>query len=302
MPVYMSTQPIIYFNRYTQQFEQEKILGERGLRWVYGSALGKLSLHALIKRAFFSKLIGALKSTRRSARSLPEFVREYGINTDEMAQPLDSFSSFNDFFYRKLKPGARPVCADGLLAMPADARHSGWQDASQIERVFVKGQSFDLPALLGSAELAARYEHGALVLSRLCPVDYHRFHFPAAGVPEPPRRIPGALVSVSPYSLRQKLSRLWTNKRELTLLHSPDIGLVAILAVGATGVGAIHQTYTPGEYAEKGAEQGYFAFGGSTIICFFEPGRVRLAADLLEHTARGHELFARQGDVLGEIV
>lgn len=293
-----NTAPIQFYNRYTRQIEQEKILGERGLRWVYGSALGRLSLHLLIKRAFFSQLIGALKSTRRSARSLPAFVREYAINTEEMAQPLESFRSFNDFFIRKLKPGARPLAPEPQLALPADGRHSAWQDAAEIRRVFVKGQSFDLPALLGSAELAARYEHGAVLLSRLCPVDYHRFHFPVAGVPTAPRRIPGPLASVSPYCLRHKLSWLWTNKRELTLLQTEHIGQVAILAVGATGVGAMHYTFEPGRPVQKGEEMGYFSFGGSTIMCFFEPGRIRLAADLLEQTSLGRELYARQGDTL----
>ena len=295
----MSTEPIIFYNRYTGKLEQEKILGERSLRWVYGTPLGRMSLHLLIKRAFFSRILGALKSTRGSARSLPAFVREYGIDTEEMARPLESYTSFNDFFYRTLKPGARPLCGDGLVALPADGRHSGWQDAAEIRRVFVKGQSFDLPALLGSPELAERYAHGAVVLSRLCPVDYHRFHFPAAGTPEAAVRIPGPLASVSPYCLRRRLAWLWTNKRELTVLHTESVGDVLILAVGATGVGAIFQTYTPGEPVQKGAEQGYFAFGGSTIMCFFEPGRVRLAADLLEQTAAGRELYARQGDVLG---
>ena len=294
-----NTAPILYYNRYTGQIEQEKILGERSLRWVYGTPLGRLSLHLLLKRAFFSQLVGALKSTRRSARSLPEFVREYGIDTAEMARPLEDYTSFNDFFYRTLKPGARPLCAEGHIALPADGRHSGWQDASAMSGVFVKGQRIDLPALLGSAELAERYAHGAVVLSRLCPVDYHRFHFPAAGVPEAAKRIPGPLASVSPYCLRRQLAWLWTNKRELTTLHTDALGDVLILAVGATGVGAIHQTYTPGEAVAKGAEQGYFAFGGSTIICLFEPGRVQLAADLLEQTAQGRELYARQGDTLG---
>ena len=294
-----NTAPIIYYNRYTQQLEQEKILGERGLRWVYGSALGRLSLHLLLKRAFFSQLIGVLKSTRRSARSLPAFVQEYGINTEEMARPLESYESFNDFFVRKLKPGARPLCGGGQLALPADGRHSAWQDAAAISQVFVKGQSFDLPALLGSAELAERYAHGAVLLSRLCPVDYHRFHFPAAGVPTAPLRIPGPLASVSPYCLRRKLSWLWTNKRELTLLQTESVGQVAILAVGATGVGAMHYTFEPGRPVQKGEEMGFFSFGGSTVMCFFEPGRVQFAADLLEQTALGHELYARQGDVLG---
>ena len=298
----VSMEPIVFYNRYTQQLEQEKVMGERGLRWVYGSALGRLSLHVLIKRAFFSQLIGALKTTRRSARELPAFVREYGINTEEMAQPLESYASFNDFFVRKLKPGARPLCpGSNTLALPADGRHSAWQDAAEISRVFVKGQSFDLSALLGDACLAERYEHGALLLSRLCPVDYHRFHFPVGGTPTAPRRVAGPLASVSPYSLRGNLAWLWTNKREITLLHTEHVGTVVTIAVGATGVGAIHQTYTPNQPVQKGDEQGYFSFGGSTVICLFEPRRVQFADDLLEQTAQGYELYARQGDLLGSI-
>ncbi len=298
----MSTQGITFYNRYTQQLEQEKVLGEKSLRWVYGTSLGKVALHTLIKRAFFSKLLGAMKNSRSSAKSLPQFVREYNINLDEAEKPLEEYTCFNDFFYRKLKPGARPICADDCIALPADGRHSGWQDASQMQGVFVKGQQFDLPALLGSNELAEKYQHGTVVLSRLCPVDYHRFHFVADGTPDAAIRIPGPLASVSPYCLRHKLSWLWTNKRELTLLRTPHLGDIVHLAVGATGVGAIFQTYTPDSPVKKGDEQGYFAFGGSTIMTFFEPGRVQLADDILRNTEQCTETFAHVGDTLGRIV
>ena len=297
----MEDNGIIYINRYTGEKEREKVLGEASLRWVYGTGTGKLALHLLIKRAFFSRLLGAMKNTRGSARSLADFVQQYNINMDEAARPLSDYTSFNDFFYRKLKPGARPICEGATVALPADGRHSAWQDASQITGVFVKGQSFDIPALLGNKELAEKYATGAVILSRLCPVDYHRFHFPAAGVPDAPIRIPGPLASVSPYCLRHKLSWLWTNKRELTILHTDELGDVLCLAVGATGVGSIYQTYTPGQAVEKGAEHGYFAFGGSTVMTFFEPGRVKIAEDLLANTAAGYETFARQGDLLGSI-
>ncbi|MBQ3525709.1 MAG: phosphatidylserine decarboxylase [Akkermansia sp.] len=298
----MSTQGITFYNRYTQQLEQEKVLGEKSLRWVYGTSLGKVALHTLIKRAFFSKLLGAMKNSRSSAKSLPQFVREYNINLDEAEKPLEEYTCFNDFFYRKLKPGARPICADDCIALPADGRHSGWQDASQMQGVFVKGQQFDLPALLGSNELAEKYQHGTVVLSRLCPVDYHRFHFVADGTPDAAIRIPGPLASVSPYCLRHKLSWLWTNKRELTLLRTPHLGDIVHLAVGATGVGAIFQTYTPDSPVKKGDEQGYFAFGGSTIMTFFEPGRIQLADDILRNTEQCTETFAHVGDTLGMIV
>lgn len=297
----MDTPGIIYRNRYTGAEEREQVMGERALRWIYGTHTGALALHLLIKRAFVSRFMGYLKDRPASAAGLAAFVREYHINMEEAARPVGDYKSFNDWFTRKLKPGARPVCGGATVALPADGRHSAWADAAQIERVFVKGQRFDLPALLGSRELAERFAHGAVVLSRLCPVDYHRYHFAVSGTPGAATRIPGPLASVSPYCLRRRLSWLWTNKRELTIIRTPDCGEVLSLAVGATGVGAIYQTYTPGLPVAKGDEQGYFAFGGSTVITFFEPGRVQLAADLLTNTAEGFETYAHQGDVLGEI-
>lgn len=298
----MSSEGITFFNRYTGQMEQEKVLGEKALRWVYGTTLGQVSLHVLVKRAFFSRLLGAMKNSPRSAAELPGFVKEYNINLEEVERPLEEYKCFNDFFFRKLKPGARPICSEGSVALPADGRHSGWQNAAEMTGAFVKGQKFDLSGLLGSAELAKKYAQGTVVLSRLCPVDYHRFHFVAEGTPEAAIRIPGPLASVSPYCLRRKLSWLWTNKRELTVLHTPHLGDVLHLAVGATGVGAIFQTYEADKPVQKGQEQGYFAFGGSTIMTFFEPGRVRLAEDILCHTADCVETYARQGDTLGTIL
>lgn len=290
---------ISYINRYTGALEQEKVLGESAIRWVYGTSLGRLSLHLLIKRAIFSRLLGWMKNRPSSVEDIAPFVEEYGIAMSDSVKQLGEFTSFNDFFYRKLKAGARPLCGEGQIALPADARHSAWANAAQMEGVFVKGQGFNLPALLGSAELAERYAEGSVLLSRLCPVDYHRFHFPMAGVPEAAKLMPGPLASVSPYCLAQNLAWLWTNKRELTILHTEELGDVLLLAVGATGVGSIFQTYEAGQAVAKGDEQGYFAFGGSTVMCFFLPDRMRFSDDLLQNTARGLETFARQGDVMG---
>ena len=218
---------------------------------------------------------------------------------EDSLKGVGEFRHFNDFFYRRLKPGARPLAGgEDTAVFPADARHMGWECADRIKNVFVKGQRFDLPSLLGSDTLAERYAAGAVVLSRLCPTDYHRFHFPVSGVPGPWTKLGGPLASVSPYCLRGRLAWLWTNKRNLTLIRSELWGEVAMLEVGATGVGLIEETYVPGVFSARGAEKGYFAFGGSTVMCFFEPGRVSLASDLLEKTEEGLELFARQGDMI----
>ena len=289
--------PIRYYNRSTQSFETEQVYGEGFLRWTYGSPLGAIALHAFVKRPFFSAWYGWRMNAAKSAARIAPFIERYSVDETEFADPPESFASFNEFFYRKLKPAARPIETDPTrIVFPADGRHLGFERASSIDSVFVKGQKFDLTALLGDAALAKRFADGALVLSRLCPVDYHRYHFPCAGSPSATHTIQGPLFSVSPIALREKLSYLWTNKRSITQLETPDLGTVLLLEIGATCVGEIHQTFKPGTAVEKGAEKGYFAFGGSSTITIFEPGAVKLDADLLEHSSKQTELYARMGE------
>ena len=291
---------IRYFNRHTNSLETEEVYGEGFLRWTYGHPLGAIALGAFVKRHFFSKWYGRRMSTPESAARVKPFIARYGLDPSEFAEPPESYRSFNEFFYRKLKPASRPVDPDeSSVVFPADGRHLGFNRASSIGGVFVKGQKFDLPALLGDSGLAAKYADGALVLSRLCPVDYHRFHFPAAGIPGETRLLDGPLFSVSPIALRKRLSYLWTNKRTVTQLETEQFGTVLLLEIGATCVGTIRQTFRPGAPVAKGDEKGYFAFGGSSTITLFEPGAVKLDDDLAENSSRQLELYARVGDRMG---
>ena len=286
---------IRFFNRHTGAMETEQIYGEEFLRFTYETPLGSLPLHALIKRAAFSKWYGHRMSRPSSRSRIPSFIERYKLDPAEFADPVDSFGSFNEFFFRKLKPAARPVDPAARVVFPADGRHLGFPRVSDINAFFVKGQRFDLQGLLADSGLARRFSEGALVLSRLCPVDYHRFHFPCAGTPGEAKTIHGPLYSVSPIALRRHLHYLWENKRTLTRLETPDLGLVLIIEIGATCVGSIHQTYTSGQAVAKGQEKGYFAFGGSSTITLFEPGAVTLSEDLLAHSYRQTELYARIG-------
>ncbi len=294
-------EPIRYFNRHSGTMETEEVYGESFLRWTYGNPLGAISLNAFVKRPFFSAWYGWRMDQRKSSGRVSPFIEKYGLDPADFAEDTAAYGSFNDFFFRKLKPAARPIDPDeASVVFPADGRHLGFQRASDIEGVFVKGQKFDLPALLGDKKLAAKYEEGSLVLSRLCPVDYHRFHFTAEGIPGRTRTIDGHLFSVSPIALRKKLSYLWTNKRTITELKTERFGKVLLLEIGATCVGTIKQTFMPGDLVHKGAEKGYFAFGGSSTMTIFEPGMIQLEADLLENSARQIELYARIGGRMGQ--
>lgn len=297
----MASEPIQYFNRYTGRIETEEVYGDAFLRFTYGNPLGKLALHALVKRAAFSRWYGRRMDAPASRAKIDPFIRDFGVSAAEFAETPDSYRSFNEFFYRKLRPEARPIDPDPAVAVfPADGRHLGFQDLSQLDGIFIKGAVFRLDQFLGDQELAARFRDGTMVLSRLCPVDYHRFHFPVAGVAGAPRLINGPLYSVNPIALRRNIHIFSENKRALTRIESSEFGSVLMLEVGATCVGGFEYTFAPGARVPKGGEKGYFKFGGSSTVTLFERGRVRLAADLIEQTARRTELYARMGDRLGQ--
>ena len=296
----MHPDAIQYFNRYTQRVEAEQIYGEGFLRWIYGSLSGRLALHAVAKRGFFSRWYGWRMDRAASRAKVAPFIQNFRVDPGEFADAPESFRTFNEFFYRKLKPGARLIAGDARTAVfPADGRHLGFADVSRMEGIFVKGAVFSLGELLRDRELAERFQRGSMVLSRLCPVDYHRYHFPVGGLATEPRVLNGWLYSVSPIALRRNIRIFTENKRAITRIESPEFGTVLMLEVGATNVGSFEYTFTPNTRVAKGAEKGYFKFGGSSTITLFEPGRVKLDADLLVHTAERRELYARMGDRLG---
>ena len=290
---------IRYFNRHTEELETEQVYGEGFLKFSYQNPLGALPLHVMVKRAGFSRWYGNRMDDPATTAKIAPFIEKYRLDPADFADSPSSYASFNEFFYRKLKPEARPI-ADSKVVFPADGRHLGFQKASEISGVFVKGQKFDLGNLLGDDNLASRYADGSLVLSRLCPVDYHRFHFPTSGTPGEVRLINGPLFSVSPIALRRNLGYLWENKRTITKLETEDIGTVLLMEIGATCVGSILQTFTPGQPVKKGDEKGYFAFGGSSTITLFEPGAVELADDLTRWSAEQTELYAKVGTAMAE--
>jgi len=294
----MPAESITFFNRLTQRIETEAVYGESFLRFTYESNLGTLPLHALVKRAAFSRWYGRRMDAPASRAKIAPFLETYGVDVSEFADAPDSYRTFNEFFYRKLKPQARPIAAgENEIAFPADGRHLVLPDIAACDDFFIKGTRFDLAALLRDAALAERFDHGSMLISRLCPVDYHRFHFPCDGTPSASRQINGPLYSVSPIALRRRASIHWENKREITILRTAKLGDVLLLEVGATCVGSIVQTYTPDAAISKGDEKGYFRFGGSCFITIFEPDKICFADDLIEHSKARREVYARMGDV-----
>ena len=296
----MAAEPIRYYHRARAREEMEEIFGERWLRFAYEHPVGRLAVWLLARRVLFSRWYGYRMSRPASARLILPFITRYNLDVDEFATSPFRFEHFNAFFYRALRPGCRPITpGEGVAVLPADGRHLVFPDVDAADGFYVKGARFSLAELLDDADLAARFAGGAMVISRLCPVDYHRFHFPVAGVPGEPRRVQGWLYSVSPIALRRRIRYLVENQREITLVESPAFGPVAVLEVGATNVGSILQSFVPGRPVAKGDEKGLFAFGGSCVITLFARGRIRFDADLVAQSAQHVETYARMGESLG---
>ncbi|MDB4749633.1 archaetidylserine decarboxylase [Rubripirellula sp.] len=294
---------IVYYDRYRAEECLEKVYGDKFLRWTYGTLGGRIALTSIVKRAWFSHWYGWRMDQAKSAEKILPFIKEYELDPSEFRRPTAEFKNFNEFFYRQLKPEARPIDSGSeSVVFPADGRHLCIPDISQSEGLFVKGETFSLTELLGDAQLAERYASGSLVLSRLCPVDYHRFHFPVAGVPGESQLLNGPLFSVNPIALVQNIQILARNKRCLTRLKTEHFGEVLSLEIGATCVGGICQTYSGQTDVLKGSEKGYFKFGGSSTMTIFEPGRVRFEEDLLHNSQQHRELYARVGDRMGQCV
>ena len=186
----MSAEPIRYFHRTKQVIETEQVYGGDWLRWTYGSGLVRFALNTLVKRAVAQRYYGWKMSQRSSAHRVLPFIVDYGLDVDEFAKKPYAFKSFNEFFYRALRPGARPIAGDERTAvLPADGRHLAFPDVDAADGFYVTGMKFTLAELLGDEALAREYAGGAMLISRLCPVEYHRFHFPVAGTPGEPRLI-----------------------------------------------------------------------------------------------------------------
>jgi phosphatidylserine decarboxylase len=296
----LNPKPIRFHDRYSNTTKTEKVYGERWLRLAYDNPVGRLAVWLLIRRAIFSRYYGWRMNRPGSDMLIYKFVAEYDIDVSEFAKSPFDFRTFNQFFHRALKPEARPIAQGaGIAVMPADGRHLAFHDVDSAQGFYVKGAKFTLEELLGDEKLAKRFSRGSMLISRLCPSDYHRFHFPASGIPAEARLVNGSLYSVNPIALRRNIRYLVMNKRFITLIDTPEFGSIAMIEVGATNVGSIVQTFTPKQAVLKGVEKGLFAFGGSCVITLFSEGRIVFDADLLEKSAEYTETYARMGDQLG---
>lgn len=230
------------------------------------------------------------------------FVRAYDVDLAEAERAEGEYASFNDFFTRSLKPGARPLAdAERFVLSPADGAVSQLGRITGGRIVQAKGREYSAAELLaGDPALAERFRDGSFVTVYLSPRDYHRVHMPVAGTLKQTRYVPGKLFSVNT-ATAGGVRDLFARNERLVSLFDTALGQMAVVMVGAMIVAAIETVWdgrvephgravverdfpAQGEGAvrlDAGAEMGRFLLG-STVVLMFEPGRVEWLEELGE--------------------
>ena len=274
-----------------EENDQDKLL-----RHLYNDRGGRLCLRVLVS-PWISKMAGRLLNTGFSARFVGDFVEKNRIDLSICEK--QKFSSWNDFFTRRLRQGERSVDErEKVLVSPCDGKLSVYR-IDKNSRFWIKDTEYTVEQLLRNKSLAERYLGGYALVFRLTVDDYHHFCYPADGKKSDNVVVPGIFHTVNPVA-NEVYPIYRENAREYTLLKTEKFGTVLMMEVGAMMVGKITNVEKKSVSVKKGQEKGWFEFGGSTIILLLQHGKVRLDYDLIENTENGYETVVRIGERIGE--
>jgi len=295
-------------DRLTGQINEERmsVYVRLGIRLLYKGLKSRDMEKKKIRKLLRSLSIkqGKKYDDPASVREIQTFVNFHKLDMSEVLQPTEAFKNFNQFFYRKLKPEARPCSAPDnpkIIVSPADSRSVVFNRMETATSIWVKGRDYSVERLLGKAypEDAKRFSNGALGIFRLAPQDYHRFHVPVDGIMGKPKLIEGEYYTVNPMAVRSALDIYGENIRVLVPIDSVAHGRVMVVCVGAMMVGSTVITRHEGEEVHRAEELGYFKFGGSTILLLFEPGAMEFDDDLIGNSNVALETLLRVGMSIG---
>jgi len=270
--------------------------------FLYATPAGKICRLMVTSASWASGLVGAWADSRVSKKYIKKFIHSYHIDPSEAELPLESYTTLNDFFTRKLKEGARAIDQRAqAFASPCDSHVLVIEHLDESVQFPIKGALFNYRQVLKNPKIDKLFKEGTGFVFRLEPGDYHRFHAPYQGIPLPWKRIKGHYDSVQPVVYARGIQPLEHNERHVFMFNTPSFPC-ALVPVGALFVGRIKETYTAGEMVDKGAELGYFAFGGSTLVLFVPAGKLRVREDLVRNSKFGKETPVKMGALVAEVL
>ncbi len=292
---------------------------------------GKKITHKILRHITESKCEAWRHRSAKTHKLILDYIHEYDIDwtTAEKCQGLKSaeecaqqFESKNEFFQRKLAPQFIKIAGIGnprMFVSPADCRLSAFDKVDIATEYWIKGKGFSIDTLLGGknyptvpdttklkvtlpyGRLSDSYQNGSLLICRLAPDDYHRFHLPMDCVYMGHYKIPGEFYSVDPRLVNSSIDVYSSNKREVHLLHNDHFGTVLCVVISATCTGSIEINPQLQEYQHysKGFDFGTFGFGGSTLVLVFPPHTLAICRTFTQNSLHGNETYVKVGNRIG---
>ncbi|WPH00986.1 phosphatidylserine decarboxylase proenzyme 3-like protein [Acrodontium crateriforme] len=293
-----------------KSFEPMSIYVRVGMHLLYYGTAEEKALHwertkQLLKDQ--SEKMGRQYDAPESKDHIQPFIESFDLQSglSEMKQPDPSkYATFNEFFAREIKESARPIAEpenESVVSSPADCRLTAFPTVDLATKYWIKGSGFTLGRLLGDEALAQKFDGGSLVIARLAPQDYHRWHAPASGKVERITQIPGTYYTVNPQAINEEgtLDVFCENRRSVMVLNRAGTGSpIAVVAVGAMLVGSIkyNEGIQEGADVRRGQCLGAFYYGGSTVIVVYPKGEVTFDEDLVKNsTEQKCETYVKVG-------
>lgn len=293
----MALKPISSMHRKSGMLVVEPVYAARFLNWAHKSPLGIWMMQSVLSRCFVSWLYGWWHRRSWTKYKILPFVDAVAIDLDICQKKVSEFSSFAEFFARKIDLTKRPIAHEpGVCVSPVDSRVLAYEFVSATRAFEIKGRNFDLRSFLRLEEDMKLVESGPMLVFRLHLADYHHFHFPVSCRPSRSREIAGRSYMVSPY-ITQWLPKTYSeNRRTITRLESDEFGPLLMIEIGGFTISSLVQEFEPEVKVGKGDHKGHFGLGGSTVVLVFQPGRAKLDADILRNTAEGFETIVNFGE------
>ena len=282
------------YDRKTKEYEEITQYGQGALKFLYGNFFGRLLLRIVVSPSV-SRLYGRINSGRGSRKKIPEFIESNKIKIEDFEDR--EYVSFNDFFTRKLRDGARVIDPDeNRLISPADAKLLVY-DIEDGLRMNIKGRTYSVEEIAPSIPNLNEYSGGKCLIYRLCMDDYHRYCYIDDGSLKETRVIKGRLHTVSPLSKAYKIYK--ENYRIVSVLSTKHFGDVIHIEVGALLVGKIVNILV--NDFKKGEEKGFFEPGGSTIVQLFKKDTVMIDEDIVKQSVDNTETKVLFGEGVGTV-
>ena len=267
---------------------------DRLLSALYGCAAGRLLLKPLTAPGL-SRLAGRFLSTKASKVFIKPFIKSNHIDMTQF-EPVE-YGSYNEFFSRRIREGARTVDMDPRhLISPADSKLTALP-ITEHGRFTLKHTEYTVGSLLKNPALAAEYVGGWALIFRLTVDDYHRYCYAFDAEKGENVTIPGKLHTVNPIA-NDFFPIYKENAREYTVLRTEKFGEVIAMEVGALLVGKIVNHHGKAS-VKRGQEKGYFQFGGSTVVLLLKRDTAVIDDDILENSKNGIETLVKFGEKIG---